>query len=97
MRKISLYLSIASLSTVLFTGCGHKIKYVGAEKKEYPMTMGIDRQDFEKAANDMIDSLLKSGALDKKGGGKYIVMISDIVNDTTQRIDTKMLTKKIRI
>ncbi len=45
----------------------------------------------------MVESLLNSGALNKKAGGRYVVMISDIVNDTTQRIDTRMLTKKIRV
>lgn len=98
MKKRNMILLASSLSMMLFTGCTTSTQYVGPDtKKESPITMGIDRKDFEKAAGDMIDSLLSSGALAKKGGGRYIVMISDIVNDTTQRIDTKMLTKKIRI
>ncbi len=98
MKNIkSLSLSLI-LATVLFTGCTTQAQFVGSNNlKSVPVTMGIDRQDFEKAASDMMESLLSSGALNKREGGRYIVMISDILNDTTQRIDTRMLTKKIRI
>jgi len=98
MKKKNLLLIASGLSMMLFTGCGSAPKYVGMDSSTAaPVTMGIDRQDFEKAASDMTESLLRSGALNKPGGGRYVVMISDIINDTTQRIDTKMLTKKIRI
>ena len=98
MNKRNLLLLASGLSLMLLTGCGTATKYVGNESgTAAPITMGIDRQDFEKAASDMTESLLRSGALNKAGGGRYVVMISDIINDTTQRIDTKMLTKKIRI
>lgn len=98
MKKTNLLLAATGLSALLFTGCATPTQYIGASTpKAAPMTMGIDRQDFEKAATDMVDSLLRSGALNKRGGGRYIVMMSDVVNDTTQRIDTRMLTKKIRI
>ena len=99
MKKIRLIVSITlSMGVFLFTGCTNQPQYVPSNSpKSSIVTMGIDRQDFEKAATDMVESLLSSGALNKKGGGRYIVMISDIVNDTTQRLDTKMLTKKIRI
>ncbi|PIE74175.1 MAG: penicillin-binding protein activator LpoB [Deltaproteobacteria bacterium] len=61
------------------------------------MTLGIDRADFEKAAVDETESMLQSGALNKKGGGRYVVAIDRVINDTTQRIDTDMLIKKIRV
>lgn len=93
--------AVSTLGTLLFTGCTTQPQYVGmsnsnSNAKQIPTTMGIDSQDFEKAASDMVTSMLESGVLNKKGGGRYIVMMSDIVNDTTQRIDTRMLTKKIR-
>lgn len=62
-----------------------------------PITMGIDRGDFEKAASDATQSLLSSGALNRPGGGRYVVAIDQVINDTTQRIDTDLLVKKIRI
>lgn len=93
-----LLITSALAGTLLFTGCTTQPQLLGgASAQKAPMTMGIDRQDFEKAASDMVESLLTSGALNKREGGRYIVMISDIVNDTTQRIDTRMLTKKIRV
>lgn len=98
MKNIKLLGLSILVGTFLFTGCTTQPQTIGANSvKEAPVTMGIDRQDFEKTASDMVESLLNSGALNKKEGGRYIVMISDILNDTTQRIDTRMLTKKIRV
>lgn len=83
------------LAGLVFTGCATKPQY--ASTKDAPITMGLDRRDFEKAADATIKDLLESGAMDKKGGGRYVVAMGRVVNDTTQRIDTSMLTKKIRI
>jgi len=59
--------------------------------------MGLDYRDFEKAASDAISSMLHSGAVNKTGGGRYVLVISRIINDTMQRIDTDQLIKKIRV
>lgn len=99
MKKRHLIGSVVIAGGILFTGCTKQPEYVGgaANQKSAALTMGIDRQDFASVANTMVNSMLGSGALDKKGGGRYVVMVSKVVNDTTQRVDTKMLTKKIRI
>ncbi|MGB5919057.1 penicillin-binding protein activator LpoB [Arcobacter sp.] len=98
MKNKKLIISTLFMGTIFFTGCTHKPEYLPENSpKSSVVTMGIDRQDFEKAASDMAKSLLSSGALDKRGGGKNVVMMSDIVNDTTQRFDVKFLTKKMRI
>lgn len=60
-------------------------------------TVGLDYRDFEDAASDSVQSLLSSGAVNHPQGGRYVLMISRIVNDTMQRIDTDQLIKKIRI
>lgn len=60
-------------------------------------TMGLDYRDFEKAASQMVTTMLNSGAVNKQGGGRYVLAISRVRNDTTQRIDTDQLVKKIRI
>lgn len=62
-----------------------------------PTTVGIDYRDFEDAASNAVQSLLSSGAVVNPDGGRYVLMISRIVNDTMQRIDTDQLVKKIRI
>lgn len=98
MKNKKLIISTLFITTILFTACSHKPEYLPENSPDSSIiTMGIDRQDFEKAASDMVASLLESGALNKSAGGKYVVMMSDIVNDTTQRIDVKFLTKKMRI
>ncbi|CZE51146.1 penicillin-binding protein activator LpoB [Campylobacter geochelonis] len=88
------------LAALLFAGCTPKTQYIDggvpAGENEY-MSMGIDSADFEKAATDAVTSLLRSGALNRPGGGRYVIAMGSMVNDTTQRIDTDLLTKKIRI
>ncbi len=96
MKKILLSSLAAGL---LLVGCGEVepsyVDVTGANKA--PLSLGIDANDFSKAATDMVEDLLSSGALNKPGGGRYVVAISRIKNDTTQRIDTDMLIKKIRV
>ncbi len=59
--------------------------------------MGLDYRDFNKASSEAVASMLSSGAVNKPGGGRYVLAISRITNDTMQRIDTDQLIKKIRI
>jgi uncharacterized protein (TIGR02722 family) len=59
--------------------------------------LGLDARDFSSAAQDSVQKMLDSGALDHPGGGRYVVAISRITNDTMQRIDTDELVKKIRV
>ena len=97
MKKLGLLILSTSLM-IFFTACSTKSHYVGkGTKKESPITLGLDSRDFEKAASDMVKSLLASGALNKSSTEKSVLMVSDILNDTTQRVDVKMLTKKIRV
>lgn len=88
------------IGLVLFiTGCSKEApRHVGVNNPDVQavISMGLDRQDFEKAASDAVDSLLRSGVLNKQNG-KYVVTISRVINDTTHRIDTDLLIKKIRI
>jgi uncharacterized protein (TIGR02722 family) len=59
--------------------------------------MGLDSRDFDSAAQQLVQRLLTSGAIDHPGGGRYVIAISRITNDTMQRIDTDQLIKKIRV
>jgi uncharacterized protein (TIGR02722 family) len=67
-----------------------------ANDREY-MVMALDYRDFQKASSEAVSSMLESGALKKPGGGRYVLVVSRIVNDTMQRIDTDQLVKKIRV
>lgn len=56
--------------------------------------MELEYRDWTNTAEKMTESMIKSGAL--KSEKKPVIAIGNIVNDTTQRIDTDILTKKIR-
>ncbi|RXK12685.1 penicillin-binding protein activator LpoB [Halarcobacter mediterraneus] len=97
MKKIR-FLVVTIFLIVFFTACSTKSHYVGEGTKEKsPITLGLDSRDFEKAASNMVKSLLESGTLNRNDTNKSVLMISDILNDTTQRVNVKMLTKKIRV
>lgn len=84
----------------ILVGCSDKAYYVQSGQivdGENPITLGIDHTDFEKAASEAVKSLLSSGALNRPGGGRYVIAMGRIINDTTQRVDTALLSKKIRI
>ena len=68
-----------------------------ADARDKKDTAGLNASDFAAAADAVIGSMIGSGAVDRPGGGRYVLVISRIVNDTTQRIDTDQLVKKIRI
>ena len=99
MKKIIL---ISAMAAIIFTGCATTSsgpRYVNQEKTgtSAAMTLGLDYQDFRKASMDAVQSMLRSGALNKPGGGRYVLAISSFINDTTQRIDMDQLIKSIRI
>lgn len=57
--------------------------------------MGLDYRDFDRAASEMVQSLLQSGRLRNSNGGRYVMAMGEVINDTMQRIDTDQLTAKI--
>jgi uncharacterized protein (TIGR02722 family) len=57
--------------------------------------MGLDYRDFDRAASEMVQSMIASGAFKKEGGGRYVVAKGRILNDTMQRIDTDQLMAKV--
>jgi len=56
--------------------------------------MELEYRDWTKTAETMTKSMIDSGVLNKTQ--KPIIAIADIKNDTAQRFDTDILTKKIR-
>jgi len=88
-------LQIVTLLSILISGCGPKTTNIDIVNDDGKSVMGLDYRDFDKAASEMIQSMVSSGALKKKGGGRYVVATGRIVNDTMQRIDTAQLTAKI--
>jgi len=91
----SLLLPVSAL--LIFGGCSTHTRYVESTGPRTIVTTDINIQDFSYAAEDMIKSLLASGALDKTQIQPAMLAISRIVNNTTQQIDTDLLIKKIRV
>lgn len=80
---------------ILLSGCGVKTTNIDMTNDDGKAVMGLDYRDFNRAATEMARSLIQSGSLSKKGGGRYVVTTGRIVNDTMQRIDTDQLMAKI--
>ncbi len=81
---------------VAFIGCADKTEYVNlADSKEYT-SVGLDYHDIQDAAQKSIDSLISSKYTKKIDADKpKVLVISAVINDTMQHIDTEQLTRKI--
>ena len=97
LKNIAVSSMIAA--TVLMTGCSTKPHYVD-QSNDQVVVMGLDYKDFEKAASSAVEEIVSSPLLvhpKASSGGRYVMAVSTILNDTTQRVDTDQLTKKIRV
>lgn len=100
MKKHPLILPLATAAGLLaFVGCSsNSARYVDAEGSR--TVVNVDRiniQDFSMAAEEMVASLLSSGAVNNAPRTPAVMAVSGIVNNTTQMINTDLLVKKIRI
>jgi uncharacterized protein (TIGR02722 family) len=82
-------LLLSSLAlTLALTGCATTTHYVD-QKTDKVAVMGLDYKDFENAAGEMVNQMLASPLMvhpKASQGGRYVMAVSNIVNDTTQRI-----------
>lgn len=97
MKKHSEYCLLLLPPLLLFGGCSTHTRYVESTGPRTIVTTDINIQDFSYAAEEMINSLLASGALDKVQVQPAMLAMSKIVNNTTQHVDIDLLTKKIRV
>lgn len=88
---------VLAVFLLLLSGCSTKTQNIDMTNDNGQAVMALDYRDFQQAASESVESMLKSGAVNKRDGGRYVLAISRIVNDTMQRIDTDLLTKKIRV
>jgi len=89
-------LHIVLLLSIFLAGCGGpKTTNIDIVNDDGKSVLALDYRDFDKAASEMIQSMVSSGALKKQGGGRYVVATGRITNDTMQRIDTDQLMAKI--
>ena len=90
-------ITMAFCSVLLLAGCATKTELIDIENDSTERAAGLEYRDFESSARSMVNEMLASGNLNKPGGGRYVLIISRIANDTMQRIDVDQLSKKIRI
>jgi len=88
-------LKMITVAFILIAGCAPKTTNIDVMHDPGKPVMALDYRDFDQAASKLVQSLFGSGALTKKGGGRYVVATGRIVNDTAQRIDTDQLMVKI--
>jgi len=83
------------LSAGLLLSCAPQTENIDTVNDPAKAVMSLDYRDFDRAASEMIQSMIQSGTLNKPGGGRYVMTTGRIVNDTMQRIDTDQLMAKV--
>ncbi|MDX1588429.1 MAG: penicillin-binding protein activator LpoB [Oleiphilaceae bacterium] len=90
-------LLILALVMLMVSGCAQRTVVVDRETDDADPTLALEYRDFEFAAMEAVDSLLKSGVVDHPDDKRYVMAVSRVTNDTMQRIDTDQLIRKVRI
>lgn len=97
MKKTKI-LGTALIGALLFSGCAQTAYTDGKAsqvKKGDALTLGLDRQDFESAAETMINSMLSDPAFANiKPGTRKVIAIGRVVNDTRKESILKNLPQK---
>lgn len=96
MKKFAFFLSVVMFA-VMLCGCATTVEMVDQNNDRGPAVADLDYRDFNSAAERMIASMIDMGSLNRRDGGRYVVAISRVINETMQYIDTDQLIKKIRV
>lgn len=97
MKKI---IMLAVLMMTALTGCQTPTHYIDPADKKSNIVAGLSYADFSAAANELADEMIAAPLLnhpDAMNGKRYVLYISNITNDTMQRVDTDQLVKGIRV
>ena len=98
-RFLSIFsrVAVVLVAALLLAGCVKTgTEYVDTADDRGEAVMALDYRDFQQAAGEMVESMLTSGAVVDPDGGRRVLMIGRITNDTMQRIDTDQLLRPIR-
>ena len=93
----NLFAMFAILGMLGLCACTTQTRVIDVENDETDPVAGLEYRDFENTADKMVADILSSGVLNKPEGGRYVLIVGRIVNDTMQKIDTAQISKKIRI
>jgi uncharacterized protein (TIGR02722 family) len=96
--KTALVAAVLTPVAFVFTGCSsNQVRNVDSKGPQALNTSGINSQDWANAADQLVGSLLASGALDKVPNPPAILAVDRIINNTQAQVDTDLLIKKIRV
>jgi uncharacterized protein (TIGR02722 family) len=88
----------AAILALLSPACTRRAQYVDPQGGRVMVTLDqINIQDFSMAAEAAINDLLASGVLDNVPSPPAVMVVSRVINNTSQQVDTDLLTKKIRV
>ncbi|RPG19172.1 MAG: hypothetical protein CBB69_005735 [Phycisphaera sp. TMED9] len=90
-------LSLAAATIVSAAGCNQNARVVTNDQDKIVSVNQIDVQDWSNAADQVLQQLFASGALETAPTKPARIEVTRVVNDTAQRIDTDLLTQKIKI
>jgi len=91
MNKIIIILA----ASLIFSGCATKTVNINKSTDKGKAVLSLDYRDFDLAVKETVQSLLDSGTFKKADGNRYVIATGEIVNDTTQRIDTRQLMSSV--
>ena len=91
MKKCLMGLALVAL----VAGCRTPTTRVDLRNDLGPQVAGIDYRDVQHAAQDALQTLYRSGRLDRGDGQMYVMTVGRVKNDTMQRFDTDILTSYI--
>jgi penicillin-binding protein activator len=96
--KTALLVAVVVPVAFVFTGCSsNQVRNVDSKGPQALNTSGINSQDWANAADQLVGSLLSSGALDKAPSQPAILAVDRVLNNTQMQVDTDLLIKKIRV
>lgn len=92
-------ISTATLMTSMMVAAGCRpTQYVDSKGTNLVVSMNkVNIQDFEKASEALVASMIESGVLAQATRQPAALSISRVINDTSDQFDTDQLMKKIRI
>jgi uncharacterized protein (TIGR02722 family) len=96
-RRRFLALGLASLTLVACAQGDIATQRIDPKNDRTGVGMSLDSRDFEQAAGELARDMLNSGRLNRPNGGRYVLAISRMTNDTTLRINMNELVQIIRI
>ena len=93
----TVFASFLVAAAIVPIGCSQPARVVTDDRDKIVSVDQLDVQDWENAADQVVQQLLASGILSNAPATPARVEVTRVVNDTTERVDTDLLTQKVKI